>query len=351
MQAVVLTKRGIGGVAVQEIAAPVRSPGFARVRMLAASVNRVDLYMRDSGAGITHSLPQVMGVDGVGEIVEIDDGSAFRPGQRVLIYPYEFCGRCRHCAAGNQPLCTGACILGEHRDGTFAEQVVVPEQSLMALSPTADTHGAAALGVAYLTAWRMVFGKAAPGPGSVVLVVGAGGGVALAAVQLARLAGARVIASSTGAAKLAELARLGAEPIDYRAEDVVKRVMALTEGEGADLVIDNVGEQTWPASLRATARGGHLVTCGATTGAHPSAELQRLFVRQLSIHGSTMGSLDEFRRMVRSFEARDFVPCIDSVFPLDRITDAFARLEQPDRLGKVIINIAPASAASQESLQ
>lgn len=350
MQAVVLTKRGIDGVAVQQVAAPDRLPGFARVRMLAASVNRVDLYMRDNGAGITHSLPQVMGVDGVGEIVESDEGSAFRPGQRVVIYPYEFCGRCRYCAAGDQPLCTGARILGEHRDGTFTEQLVVPERSLMALSPGADIHGAAALGVAYLTAWRMVFGKAAPGPGSVVLVVGAGGGVALAAVQLARLAGARVIASSTGAAKLAALAGLGAEPVDYRAEDVARRVMALTDGEGADLVIDNVGEQTWPGSLRAMARGGHLVTCGATTGAHPSADIQRLFVRQLSIHGSTMGSLEEFRRLVRSFEAGDFVPQIDQVFPLARIADAFARLEHPDRLGKVIIDIAPASAVNTRDL-
>lgn len=127
--------------------------------------------------------------------------------------------------------------------------------------------------------------------------------------------------------------------------------MALTGGEGADLVIDNVGEQTWPGSLRAMARGGHLVTCGATTGAHPSADIQRLFVRQLSIHGSTMGSLEEFRRMVRSFEAGDFIPCIDSVFPLERIADAFDRLEHPDRMGKVIIDIAPASSVNQEGLQ
>lgn len=348
MQAVVLSDRGPAGVAVRDIAPPARPDRFARVRMLAASVNRVDIYMRDSGAGITHSLPQVMGVDGVGEVVEVDASSALRPGQQVLIYPYEFCGACRHCAAGNQPLCTSARIFGEHRDGTFAEEIVVPERSLMALSPLTDRRAAAALGVAYLTAWRMVFGKTTVGPGSVVLVVGAGGGVAVAAVQLARLAGARVIATTTGARKLAALAEAGAEPIDYREEDVVKRVLALTDGEGADLVIDNVGEQTWPTSLRAAARGGALVTCGATTGGHPSAELQRLFVRQLSIHGSTMGSLDEFRRMVRSFEQGDFKPLIDSIYPLDRIADAFARLEHPDRLGKVVIDIAPPRAGQQE---
>jgi len=349
MRAVVLTHRGADGVMLRDTETPGRRPGQARVRMLAASVNRVDLYMRDSGAGIRHSLPLVMGVDGVGEIDEVDPASGFRRGDRVLIYPYEVCGACRHCAAGDQPLCTRARILGEHRDGTFAEFVVVPEGSLRPLDPATNVHAAAALGVAYLTAWRMIFGKAPSGPGSIVLVVGAAGGVAYAAVQLALLAGATVIATTSGATKVSELAALGVSVIDYRAEDVIERVLALTRGEGADLVVDSVGEATWSQSLRCLARGGHLVTCGATSGGHPSAELQRLFIRQLSVHGSTMGSLDEFRRLIRTFEAGAFVPRVDSVYPLGRVTDAFARLEHPDRVGKVVVDIAgltaPAGAA------
>lgn len=340
MKAAVLTRRGADGVVVRDVEQPERPPGWARVRLLAASANRVDLYMRDNGAGITHTLPLVMGVDGVGEIDEVDADSTYRQGERVLLYPYEFCGTCRHCAAGNQPLCTSARILGEHRDGTFAEYVALPERALQRLSSATDVHGAATLGVAYLTAWRMVFGKAPVGPGRVVLVVGAGGGVSYAAVQLAQMAGAEVIATTSGPAKVAELRAPGISVIDYHAEDVVKAVMALTGGEGADLVIDNVGEATWGQSLRCLARGGHLVTCGSTTGGNPSAELQRLFVRQLSVHGSTMGDLEEFRRMTRAFEAGRFDPRIDSVFPLDRVTDAFARLEHPDRLGKVVIDIA-----------
>lgn len=340
MKAALLSHRGADGVIVHDVEPPARPPGWARVRMVAASVNRVDLYMRDSGAGITHSLPMVMGVDGVGEIDEVDRDSTLSPGERVLLYPYEFCGTCRPCAAGDQPLCTSARILGEHRDGTFAEYVAVPERSLRPIAKSTDVHSAATLGVAYLTAWRMVFGKAPPGPGSIVLVVGAAGGVSYAAVQLARMAGAEIIATTSGPEKAAALAGLGATVIDYRAEDVVKRVMALTGGEGADLVVDNVGEATWGQSLRCLARGGHLVTCGSTTGGHPSAELQRLFVRQLSVHGSTMGSLEEFRRMIRAFEAGGFTPRIDSVFPLANITDAFARLEHPDRLGKVVVDIA-----------
>lgn len=340
MKAIRLESRGRDGVALRDISAPLCGPGQARVRLRAASVNRVDLYMRDSGAGITHALPQTMGVDGVGDVAEAPKGSGFAAGDRVVLYPYDFCGTCRHCLAGDQPLCTRARIFGEHRDGTFAEEIVVPVTALVPLSPQADLHQAACLGVAYLTAWRMVFGKAPVGPGQTVLIQGAGGGVSYAAMQLARMAGARVIATSSGAAKLQHFRDQGIEVIDYRTVDVPKAVQTLTAGDGADLVIDNVGEKTWGASLRALARGGHLVTCGATTGAHPSADLQRLFVRQLSIHGSTMGSSEEFRRLIRAFEGGALQPHIDSTFPLDQVPAAFDRLDHPDRLGKIVISIA-----------
>lgn len=343
MQAIRLNTRGKSGVHYAKITPPPLGPNMARVRMLAASINRVDLYMRDSGAGITHTLPQTMGVDGVGEIAEIADGYGHAVGDRVILYPYEFCGRCRHCVAGDQPLCTSARIFGEHRDGTFAEEIVVPVASLVRLSQDTSVSKAAALGVAYLTAWRMVFGKAPIGPGRTVLVQGAGGGISYAAMQLAKMGGARVIASTTGPAKLENLRQSGVEVIDYASEDIAKAALALTNGEGADLVIDNTGEKTWPSSLRSVARGGHIVTCGATTGAHPSADIQRLFVRQLSVHGSTMGNLEEFRRLVTAFTTGAFTPQVDSVFPLADVPAAFERLEHPDRLGKIIIKISEAS--------
>lgn len=149
----------------------------------------------------------------------------------MILYPYEFCGRCRSCLAGDQPLCHSARILGEHRHGTFAEEVVLPGRSLIRLAPDTDMDQAAVLGVAYLTAWRMVFGKAPAGPGSVVLVQGAGGGVAYAAMQRARMAGARVIVTTSGATKIRHFRALGVEVIDYRAEDVPKAVLRLTDGE------------------------------------------------------------------------------------------------------------------------
>lgn len=340
MKAITLNERSPDGVRLVERPEPERPAGFAKIRMLAASVNRVDLYMRYSGAGITHELPLIMGVDGVGEVAEAEAGSGLAAGDRVILYPYEFCGKCRHCLAGDQPLCISAKILGEHRHGTFAEYVALPARSCVKLKPDTDPVKAGVLGVAYLTAWRMVFGKVPAGPGAVILIQGGGGGVAYAAMQLARMAGARTIATTSGADKIDHFRSLGIDVIDYRTEDVPKAVMRLTDGEGADLVIDNVGEKTWSSSLRSMARGGHLVTCGATTGAHPSADIQRLFVRQLSIHGSTMGSMEEFRKLVSAFESGAFTPLIDSVLPLENVPEAFVRLEDPARMGKIAIHIA-----------
>lgn len=339
MKAIVLRNRGPQGVVLSSIPAPEPQTGRVLVRMLAASVNRVDLYMRDSGAGITHSLPQIMGVDGVGIVAE--DAQGFAAGDLVILYPYEFCGACPHCLAGDHPLCLSARIYGEHRDGTFAQMISVPATSLLRLSPGVDIAGAAALGVAYLTAWRMVFGKVALQPGATVLVQGAGGGVSLAAVQLARMAGYRVLATTTGAEKLRFFSDLGVEAIDYAESPVSKAVLAVTDGAGVDLVIDNVGAATWDQSLRAARRGGAIVTCGATTGGAPSADLQRLFVRQLSVHGSTMGSIAEFRNLIACFEAGRFAPRIDSILPMERIAEAFARADSPARLGKIIVKIAP----------
>lgn len=339
MLAANLCARGEAGVSVFDVAKPVQHAGHCVVKMHAASVNRVDLYMRDSGAGITHSLPQIMGVDGVGEIVAHAPGSSFSLGDRVVLYPYVFCGACRYCLAGDQPLCESASIFGEHRDGTFSEYVSAPEASLIRLSAQTDIDGAAALGVAYLTAWRMVFGKVDLTPGATVLVQGAGGGVSFAAAQLAAMAGYRVIVTTTGSAKLKALSAEGLEVVDYAKESSGHTVLALTGGVGVDLVIDNVGDKTWGQSLRSLRRGGHLVTCGATTGAHPSADIQRLFVRQLNVHGSTMGSIGEFRQLLACFETGRFTPRIDSIYPLTRTKEALHRLEQPDRLGKVLIRM------------
>jgi NADPH:quinone reductase-like Zn-dependent oxidoreductase len=198
MQAAFLTGHGGNDVVqVGDRPRPERRPGEVLVRVQAASVNRVDLYMRDSGAGITHRLPQIMGVDGAGVVDEVDDDETLlQVGQPVVLYPGITCGRCEFCLRGDAVLCTRMRILGEHRDGTWAQWVSVPAANVLPKPEHLDFAEAAALGVNHLTAWRMLFTQARLQPWETVLIFGIGGGVSLAALQLAKMAGAKAVVTS-----------------------------------------------------------------------------------------------------------------------------------------------------------
>ncbi|SFP57196.1 NADPH:quinone reductase [Variovorax sp. OK605] len=324
----------------RDVPAPVRRAGEVLLRVHAAALNRVDLYMRDSGSGITHSLPQTLGVEAAGVVVEADADSGLVPGQKAVIYSNAFCGQCRYCLAGDQPLCLRAHIMGEHRDGGFAEYVAMPARCVLPLPDHVDLAEAGALLAAYLTAWRMLFGKRALRPGETVLVAGVGGGVAVACLQLAVHAGARVLVTSSSDQKLARAQALGASgAINYRREKVAKRVMEMTGGEGVDMVIDSSGAASWDDSLRSLRRGGRLVTCGATTGSNPPADLQRIFIRQLEVYGSTGGSVEECRQLIALFASGAVRPVIDRRFALDDIRSAFDALSDGSQFGKLVVTM------------
>ena len=340
MRAAVLEQRGREGLALRDFPKPVPAPGEALLRVHAVGLNRVDLYMRDVGVGITHALPLVQGVEAAGVVAEAPAGSGLRVGQKAVLYSNAFCGRCRHCLAGDQPLCLNADIMGEHRHGTLAEYIAMPASCFMPLPDDADLVSAGALMVGHLTAWRMLFGKRALQAGETVMVVGIGGGVAVACLQLARWAGARVIVTSSSDDKIARAIALGAEAgINYRTEPVARRVMELTGGEGVDMVIDSVGQASWSDSIKSLRRGGRLVTCGATTGSNPGADIQRLFIRQLEVYGSTGGSLEEFRRLVDLYARGGMRPVIDTVYALDQVRDAFDRLHAGAQFGKIVVTV------------
>lgn len=335
---------GHGGnevVQVGERPAPQRAPGEVLVRLRAATLNRVDLYMRDSGAGITHRLPQIMGLDGAGEVVETDaDEPHLKVGQRVLLHPGVSCGRCEFCLRGEDVLCTAISYLGEHRDGTLCELVSLPARNVFPMPEGWDFAEAAALGVNHLTAWRMLFTKGQLKPWETVLVFGIGGGVSLAALQLAKWAGARVIVTSRDDDKLRRAQALGADhAINGRTQDVARAVMAFTGGRGADLVIENVGAAVWGSALKSAVRGGRIVTCGATSGDQPPADLRRVFIRQLQILGSTLGTLEEMRQLLAACASGRIRPVIDSVHPLAEVHAALERLESGAQFGKVAIRL------------
>ena len=292
-------------------------PGQVRVAIAYAGFNHVDLYMRDSGAGITHELPLILGVDGAGTVDAVGDGvSQWQQGDKVVIYPAQSCGHCEFCRRGEQMLCLTCKIVGEHIDGCFAEYVCVDAAMLFPVADHVSLQTAAVLPTAYLTAWRMVMTQARVAVGETVLVHGIGGGVALASLQL------------------------GAEAmVNYRNDKVVEAVMDFTDGRGVDVVIDNVGDATWGSSLRSLRRGGKIVTCGATTGAHPSADLQRVFVRQLQIIGSTLGNQDEFRALLAAVAEGQIEPVIDRVFDFDMAEEALKFLGEARQCGKLLLKI------------
>ncbi len=342
MKAAVLEERGKDGLRIGDFDDPTPAAGEAVMKIRAASINRVDLYMRDNGAGIRHELPIVLGVDGVGEIVEAPSGSRLRPGDPVILYPMAFCGRCRACRAGDQPNCIKFDIAGETRNGTCAEYIAMPEKCFLPKPDALSWQQAATLPVAYLTAWRMMFGKDPLLSAETVLIMGIGGGVASACLQMAKMIGARAIVTSSSDEKLEWAAGLGAEDgINYKNEKVAKRVLELTAGAGVDMVIDNVGEASWGDSLRSLRAGGRVITCGATTGGHPSADIQRLFARQIAIYGSTMGDLEEFRQLI-DITARGLItPLIEKTYPLDDLPAGYDRMERGEQSGKLVIDIAP----------
>ncbi len=335
MKAAVLERRGADGVVWRDFPDPVPAAGESVLKVAAASVNRVDLYMRDNGSGITHVLPQVMGVEAAGEVVEAAPGSGLRPGMKAVLFSEAFCGKCRYCLAGDQPLCENVKIMGEHRHGGFADYIAMPSRCFFPLPDDADLAAAGALMTGHLTAWRMLFGKRALQPGESVMIVGIGGGVAVACLQLAKLVGARVFVTSSSDAKLAGAAALGADGgVNYRRDEVSAAIQQMSGG-GVDMVIDSVGEASWGQSLRSLRRGGRLVTCGATTGSNPPADLQRVFIRQLEIYGSTGGSVGEFRQLLDVFNRGLVKPVIDCSFKMSDAPSALARLASGAQFGKV----------------
>lgn len=325
-----------------DVAPPVlHSAHDVRVRVAAAALNHLDLFVVGGLPGVTIVPPWVLGGDGMGVVESV--GSAVKSvaaGDRVLINPGISDRTCEYCAAGEQSLCVRFGLLGEHRPGTFAEEVVVPEFNLRRVPAGVSNERAAAFTLATLTAWRMLVTRAQVQPGEQVLIQGIGGGVALAALQIAKLRGARVWVTSGSDEKLAKAAALGAdETLNHRIVDVAREVRARTGKRGVDVVVDSVGAATWGQSLGALGKRGRLVSCGATSGPVVETDMRRMFWNQWTLMGSTMGNDVEFDAIVAELGAGRLVPPVDAVFPLAEGRRAFERLAGKEQFGKVVLSI------------
>jgi len=320
---------------------PVPGPGQVRVRLVTAALNHLDLWVRQGIPGIDLSFPHVLGADGAGIVDAVGpevDGVA--PGDEVYIQPGLFCGRCEFCLQGEESMCLRYRLLGEHVSGTFAERVVVPATNVYRKPRGLGWASAAAFPLAYQTAWRLVLTAGGLRAGESVLIHGVGGGVACAALQIAKYAGAYVYVTSSSAEKLDRAIDLGADvAIDYTREDVPDRIRELTARRGVDLVVDNVGQATWRDSIECVRRGGRIATCGATTGNDATTPINRVYWKQISIHGSTMANRREFLRIARLIEGRRIEPLVDKELPLEEVPAALERIGQGDQFGKIVITI------------
>ncbi|MEO8031118.1 MAG: zinc-binding dehydrogenase [Gemmatimonadota bacterium] len=340
-----LTLTSLGGpehLRVQEVEPPrLTAADQVLVRIQAAALNRLDLFVAGGLPSARLELPHTMGADGAG-ILEAagPEVTRFAPGARVMINPGLWCGSCEWCRDGEQSLCTTFRMLGEHVSGTIAEYVAVPERNLAAVPEGWSWAEAAGFSLATLTAWRMLVTRAQLKPGETVLIWGIGGGVSMAAIQIAKLMGARVFATSSSTDKLAQAQKLGADLcFNHVEQNIPAEVRKVTDRRGVEVVVDNVGEKTWEQSLRCLARLGRLVTCGATTGPMCVTDVRKLFWYQWNIMGSTMGSDGEFRRIVELAGQGLLRPVIDSIHPLAEASAAVARLSAAAQTGKIIIEV------------
>jgi NADPH:quinone reductase-like Zn-dependent oxidoreductase len=344
MKALVLTETGgLQHVRVRELPEPtIQAPDQVLLRVQAIALNRLDLFVADGLPGATYGFPHVIGCDAAGTVQEVGTAvQQVRPGDRVMVNPTLSCGECPACLEGEESLCATMRVLGEHAPGTAAEYIVVPAGNLGPVPPKMPWPQAAAFSLATLTAWRMLTTRARVRAGETVLIWGIGGGVALAALQIARLLGARTIVTSGTDAKLEAAQGLGADAgLNHRRVDVPAEVRKLTGGKGADVVVDSSGEESWPSSLRALRRGGRLVICGATTGPMVSLDLRRLFWHQWSILGSTLGNRREYAEIVQLAGEGKLWPVVDQVVPLDQAVGALERLSQGAQFGKLVIEVA-----------
>jgi NADPH:quinone reductase-like Zn-dependent oxidoreductase len=329
-------------VRVGELPDPEPGPGHVRIRVVAAALNHLDLWVRAGIPGIEQTFPHVLGADGAGIVDAVGpEVTDVAPGDEVYIQPGLFCGRCEFCLAGEESLCIRFRLLGEHVSGTFAELVVVPAANVHRKPRGLDWPRAAAFPLAYQTAWRLVLTAGGLRAGESVLIHGVGGGVAAAALQIAKYAGALVYVTSSSADKLDRAIDLGADvAIDYTRDSVAGKIRELTARRGVDLVVDNVGKSTWRDSIECVRRGGRIATCGATTGNDAVTPINRVYWKQISIHGSTMSNRREFRQIARLIEGRRIDPLIDIEIPLEETPAALDRMAAGDQFGKIVIRIA-----------
>jgi NADPH:quinone reductase-like Zn-dependent oxidoreductase len=344
MKAVIINEHGDRRVLkVEEVSEPKPAANEVVIKVRSAALNHLDIWVRKGRPGQKIPMPLILGSDAAGVIIEKGaDTHGVNIGDEVVLYPGLSCGCCEYCRRGEQSECATFGIIGMNRAGTFAERVAVPFENVWPKPAHLDFNEAAALTLAYLTAWRMLINRAGLKPGETVLIHGIGGGVALACLQVAKLVDAMVIITSSSDEKIEKAKGLGADyGINYHATaNISEAVKELTKNRGVDIVVDTVGAATWPVNFEVVKKAGRIVLCGVTGGPACNTNLQALYWNQLTVLGSTLGSYEDLRQMLNAVASAKLKPIVDSVYPLEKAPEAIAKMEKAEQFGKIVLNIS-----------
>jgi len=341
--AVIQEHGGLDQLRIEKVPEPKLVEDEVILKVYSAGLNHLDIWVRKGRPSLKIAMPHILGSDAAGVVTAVGANvKNINIGDEVILNPGLSCGSCEYCNRGEQSECISFGIVGMTRQGTFAEKVAVPFYNVLPKPSHLNFDEAAALALIYQTAWRMLMTRAGLKAGETVLIHGIGGGVALCALQLAKLAGAEVIATSSSDEKLDQASKIGADhTINYRKiDDVAQRVREITSGRGVDIVIDTVGAATWSIDFSAVRRGGKIVLCGVTSGQQAPTNLQMLYWNQLTILGSTMGSDEDFHQMLKAVTVAKLKPVIDSVIPLVNVKDAMGRMEAAKQFGKIVLKVS-----------
>jgi NADPH:quinone reductase-like Zn-dependent oxidoreductase len=324
-----------------QIPDPEPGPGEVLVRLEAAALNGVDIWVRKGWPGLNLVFPHIPGADGAGEVAAVGkDVTGWSPGDQVVINSNLSCGQCEYCLAGYDNRCVDWDLLGETRRGTYAEYVVVPARNLYPLREDFDKHTAAAGALVYHTAWHSLITCGNLRPGESVLIVGAAGGVNTASIDIAKMSGATVYVVGSDQSKLEVAESLGADYLIDRSKDEnwARAIYKMTDKQGMDVVVDNVGT-TFASSFRAARKGGRILTVGNTGGPKIEFDNRYIFGKHLSLIGSTMGTRTEFARVMQLIFSGRLKPVLDRTFPLSDARIAQERMEKGEQLGKITLAI------------
>jgi NADPH:quinone reductase-like Zn-dependent oxidoreductase len=311
------------------------------VKLHAASVNPIDISTRRGLTPVQVRFPHVLGSDGAGTVVTVGARvNHLTSGDTVTLYPASGCGRCELCVTDREHMCVDLRLLGERLYGTYAEYIAVPGRNCFAIPAGLSFEQAAALPVAYITAWRLLIVNAELKPGELVLIRDLGSDATIAALQMAAHISASVIVSTSSDDQTGRARNLGAVHVfDDSSGDFVKQVRNFTAKRGVDVVVDCVGGDQWVQSLACLAKGGRLVTCGATASIHPRTDIRRIFWNDLKIFGSTLGTREDFRQVLNFVKDSGAKPIIDQVFSLKDAASAQQRMAEEKQFGKIILRM------------